>query len=243
MVVSLPLLTSDTRGQFAQCAAGAFDGYFAQIGANLKAAGAQGVVVRLGWEANIGSDSHPWGVDTAAQVPTYRACWRRAAAKLKTGGPGILVEWTNAKKTSNTSIRVLDMNPGDDIADLWGVHYYDSGPEKSTQAVWDQYYNATFNGQPWGLGTWLAAAKAHRKQLGIGEWGVWRQGAMTAAQADDPVYVDNMYRFLKANAASIAYETYFNAMPDQHTLCSSNGTPTSFPSAAATYLADWGSAM
>src|SRR3954451_20390017 len=233
MVASLPLLTSDTRGQFAQCAAGAFDGYFAQIGANLQKAGAQGTVVRLGWEANVGSDSHPWGVDTPDQVPAYRACWRRAATQLKTAGPGILVEWTSAKKTNNTFIHVLDMYPGDDIVDLWGVHYYDSGPEKNTQPVWDQYYNATFNGQPWGLGTWVAAAKAHHKQLGIGEWGVWRQGATTAAQADDPVYIANMYRFFSTNAASIAYETYFNAMPDQHTLCNSNGTPTSFPNAAA----------
>jgi hypothetical protein len=30
-------------------------------------------------------------------------------------------------------------------------------------------------------------------------------------------------------------------MPDQHTLCNSNGTPTSFPNAAAAYQAGWGS--
>src|SRR4051794_9244054 len=88
MVVSLPLLTSDTRGQFAQCASGAFDGYFAQIGANLQKANAQGTVVRLGWEANIGSDNHPWGVDSPDQVPTYVACWRRAAAALRRAAPG-----------------------------------------------------------------------------------------------------------------------------------------------------------
>jgi hypothetical protein len=63
---------------------------------------------------------------------------------------------------------------------------------------------------------------------------------MTAAQADDPVYVDNMYRFFRGNAADIAYETYFNAMPDQHTLCGPARTPTLFPNAAATYRADWG---
>ena len=68
---------------------------------------------------------------------------------------------------------------------------------------------------------------------------MWNQG-QGAAKADDPVYMDNMYRFLKANAASIAYETYFNAMPDQHTLCNADGTPTLFPNAAATYKKDWG---
>ena len=211
-VVSLPLLTTDTQGQFAQCAAGSFDGYFAQIGANLNASGAQGTVVRLGWEANIGSGSHPWGVDTPDQVPDYVQCWRHAALALKAGGPGVNVEWTNAKKTANTALHVLDMYPGDDVVDVIGVHYYDGGPLKSTQATWDKSYNATFNGGPWGLGAWLATARAHGKKLAIGEYAVWRQGALTYAQADDPVYVDNMYRFLKANAA-VTYKSDWGLLP------------------------------
>jgi hypothetical protein len=145
-VVSMALLPSNNKGQFAQCAAGAFDGYFRQIGANLQATGAQGVDVRLGWEANIGSRSHPWGVDTPDQVPAYVQCWRHAATALKAGGPAISVEWTNAKKTQNRALHVLAMYPGDDVVDVVGAHYYDTGPEKSTQAVWDQYYTATYNG-------------------------------------------------------------------------------------------------
>ena len=231
-VVSLPLLTSSTKGQFAQCAAGAFDGSFRQIGANLKGSGARGIVVRLGWEANIGSDSHPWGVNGSAQVPAYKACWRRAAAALKAGGgPGLSVEWTNAKRPGPA----LSMYPGDDAVDLWGVHYYDSGPQKSTQALWDQYYDATDHGAPWGIGAWLKAARAHGKRLGVAEWGVWNQG-QGAAKADDPVYMDNMYRFFRANAGSIAYETYFNAKPGVSLLC----PRTAFPKAAARYRADWG---
>src|SRR3954452_1481939 len=134
-VVSLPLLPSANKRDFAHCAAGAFDGSFRQIGANLKAAGARGVVVRLGWEANIGSRSHPWGVDSPAQVPAYRACWRRAAAALKHGGPGLLLEWTNAKRTQNKALHVTQMYPGDDVVDVVGVHYYDTDPMKSTQAT------------------------------------------------------------------------------------------------------------
>jgi hypothetical protein len=44
-----------------------------------------------------------------------------------------------------------------------------------------------------------------------------------------------MYRFFRDHAADIAYETYFNAMPDQHLLCPT----TQFPNATATYKADW----
>ena len=91
MVVSMPLLTSDTKGQFAQCAAGAFDSSWRQIGANLNASGAQATVVRLGWEANIGSDNHPWDVDTPDQVQPFVQCWRHAAAQLKSTAPGIML--------------------------------------------------------------------------------------------------------------------------------------------------------
>ena len=47
------------------------------------------------------------------------------------------------------------LESGDDIVDLWGLDYYDGGPVKATQATWDRYYMATFNGGPFGLGTWL----------------------------------------------------------------------------------------
>ncbi len=145
------------------------------------------------------------------------------------------MDWTNAKKTQNKGLRVADMYPGSDLVDIIGTHYYDSGPEKDTQAVWNQYYNAEFGGNPWGINAWLNFARAHGKRLGVGEWGIWDQG-QPAAQADDPVYIDNMYRFFKANAGSIAYETYFNAMADQHLLCPT----TRFPKASAMYAKDFG---
>ena len=50
-VVSMALLPSDNKGQFAQCAAGAFDGYFRQIGANLQAH-----LVRNGGQQRSGRD-------------------------------------------------------------------------------------------------------------------------------------------------------------------------------------------
>ena len=45
LVVSLALLPRQNKGQFAQCAAGVFDNYFRQTGANLGAAGAGKIVV------------------------------------------------------------------------------------------------------------------------------------------------------------------------------------------------------
>lgn len=233
LVVSLALLPTSNKGQFARCAAGDFNGYFTQIGANLKDA-APGVIVRLGWEANIGSKSHPWGVDGPAQVPDYVACWRRAAVALKVGSPRIRLEWTNAKRTSSKSLRVLDMYPGDDVVDLWGVHYYDTGPQKNTQETWDSHYDATHNGGPWGLGTWLEEARRRGKKLAVSEWGVWANG--TNKIPDNPLYIANMHRFFETKSSDIAYETYFNNKVDKHQLCEGG----IFPEAAAMYKMVWG---
>ena len=57
------------------------------------------------------------------------------------------------------------MYPGDDVVDLIGVHYYDTGPLKNTQAIWDKYYNITYNNGPWGLGAWLKFARDHKKKI------------------------------------------------------------------------------
>jgi len=245
LVVSMALVPANNKGQFAQCAAGAFDGYFRQIGANLQPSPAQGIVVRLGWEANLGSGLHPWGLDGDAQAPAWRQCWRHAALALKAGGPRLQLEWTISKKTQNRALHVLGtgpddpgMYPGDDVVDHWGTHQYDAWPLKNTQALWDQYYMATYNGTPWGIGAWLAEAQKHGKQLAVGEWGIKQLSNQTAAQADDPVFTDNMYRFFRDHAAGIAYESYFNATTTSggHALCPG----TSYPRAAATYKQDWG---
>ena len=73
---------------------------------------------------------------------------------------------------------------------------------------------------------------------------VWQLPGMTPQAADDPVFVDNMYRFFRDNAADISYETYFDAdvANGAHALCHGDGTPTRFPNAAATYARDWGPA-
>jgi hypothetical protein len=104
----------------------------------------------------------------------------------------------------------------------------------STDARWASAYSQTFNGGPWGLGAWLQAAQGHNKKLAVSEWAIWQRSNQTAAQADDPVYVDHMYRLFDANTGSIAHESYLNA-PGGHALCPS----TSYPNAAAKYRADW----
>ena len=206
-VVSLAMLPRDRPRQHAACAAGAFDSQYRLFGSLLARAGAGRAIVRLGWEANAGSDSHPWGIDNMAEVPAYVACFRREVAALKTTAPGIRIEWTNAKRGSFPVSELLAY-PGDDVVDVWGVHYYDTGPRKTTQVLWDHYNMATQFGGPWGLGAWLREAQARGKKLAVPEWGVWDNGE--PAPADNPLYIENMYRFFSLNAESIEYENYYN---------------------------------
>ena len=232
-VLSLAMVPASAKGQFAACAAGAFDPYFRQFGQLMAQDGAGRAVVRLGIEPNVGSASHPWGVDSVDQIPAWVGCFRREAAALKATAPGLRIEWTMAKR-GKLPVNLLAMYPGDDAVDLVGVHYYDTGPVKSTQALWDQYYDATWNGGPWGLGTWLAAARAHGKGLAVSEWGVWDNG-QGAAAADDPVYIRNMYGFFRAHADRLEYESYFDDRPGVNQIFPVGA----FPRASAAYQQLW----
>jgi hypothetical protein len=206
VVVSVPLLTKENSLDHASCAAGNFDRYFREIGANLSANGAGDAFIRLGKEANRGVP--PYGYDSNADLPNYRNCFRSAAKALKQGGPNLTIEWTNARQTLS-SVNVLNAYPGDDVVDHIGVHYYNNPKlgRMSTQQEWDrQYFQRYPSGGPLGLGSWLADAKKLGKKLSVSEWGLWG----TSTIADNPVYIENMFRFFKANASSIVYESYFN---------------------------------
>jgi hypothetical protein len=225
VVVSMPMMPRSARRQLAACGGGQFDATFRQFGALLVEAGAGGAIIRLGWEANIGSRSHPWGIDGTGDVADYKRCFQREAAALRSAAPGVTIEWTNAKRGA-LPISVLETYPGDAAVDLVGVHYYNNRPKIVTERDWAARYAATHNGGPWGLGGWLAAAKARGKRLAVGEWGQWTRGGESFAQADQPVYVDAMHRFFRANAGDIAYENYFNCR-DQHRIYPTTGLPRS----------------
>ena len=90
-VVSMGLLPSGSKGQFAQCAAGAFDRSYRLIGANLQGPARRAPSSGSGWEANLGSNVHPWGVDHKApdpRLPRLLAPRRRGAQAGRARHPG-----------------------------------------------------------------------------------------------------------------------------------------------------------
>jgi hypothetical protein len=229
-VISLPMFPHNVVAQFQACAGGSFDTNYRLIATNIAAARKSGVSVRIGWEAN-GPKHRPWHIRDYNDVAPYKACWRRIAGILKAASPGILAEWSNAKKGS-LSFNVMETYPGDDVVDIISAQGHDSGPRKSTQAIWDTYANKTWKGGPWGINTWLAEAKKHGKKFAVPEWAVWRDGY--PGDPDNPVYIANMFRFFQENAADIAYESYHN-MGSKHQLYPS----TELPLARAEYQRWW----
>jgi hypothetical protein len=238
LVVSLPMMPKTAPKQHAACARGDFDDHFRRIGAALADAGAGRALIRLGWEYNRGSHDHPWGIDTAGEIPAYVACFRREAEALKSAAPGLRIEWTNGRYT-RMAVSPTRAYPGDDVVDVVGIHYYDNPnyPRQSTQAEWDRQSTMTYAGGPMGIATWLPWAAKHSKKLAVSEWAVWGVAGFTGSvdrKGDDPVYVRNMHAFLEAHAPAIAYENYFDCL-DRHRLF----PDTRFPKASAAYRQLW----
>jgi hypothetical protein len=230
-VVSLAMFPKNVKGEFQACEAGAFDANYKKLAQNIAAARPTGgLAVRIGWEAN-GPTGRGYHIRSTADIAPYKACFARIAGILRAARPGVLIDWSNAKKGS-LSVNVMETYPGNDVVDIISVHYYDSGPKKLTQAIWDDYANRTYKGGPWGINMWLAEAKKLGRKLGVPEWGLWRNGE--PGDPDNPVYIRNMHAFFSANAAYIAYENYHN-MGAAHQLYPS----TQFPKGRAEYQKLW----
>ncbi|MEK0086009.1 hypothetical protein U1T56_22870, partial [Geminicoccaceae bacterium SYSU G07066] len=98
-------------------------------------------------------------------------------------------------------------------------------------------------GNPVGLGAWLAWAKAKGKRFSVPEWGVSdHYPGMPCADNgfDNPFFIEKMYQFFRANAAVMAYESYFNGggsiiPPGVHKIY----PPANNPAAAARYQQLW----
>ena len=150
-VVSMSIMPISHAGQFAQCAAGAFDVNHTGYAAGIKAA-KPGSVVRIGWEANSYA-GHPWWITSTSQIPAYVACWRRLAGIYRAAG--LLTDWSNTKDTAHP---YLDSYPGDDVVDLWSLHHYDNYQKDIVPAAY------------------IAEAALRGKKVGFPEWGLRRKG-------------------------------------------------------------------
>jgi hypothetical protein len=177
--IGLALLPREARKQHEACANGAFDDHFRAFGAGFVAQGAGDAVVRLGWDADLGSASHPWGIDGVADVRTYKGCFRSAVRALKSTAPGLRIEWSVA---GGGRLPALLAYPGDDVVDVWGFRPRDSGPGRTTQEIGGRHVAI---GGPWGIAAFLIEARKHGKKTSVPEGSVWER-ADSPGDPDDP---------------------------------------------------------
>lgn len=250
VLLSYALLPTANKGQLAECARGDFDASWQAIGSALaRIDTGHAVIVEPGWEANLGTANHAWGVDDIARIPDYKACFRRASTALRLTYPPVKIAWTNAK-IYRKNYTPDDMMPDPASFDYFGLMYYDNAynpkPQPKlpvTEETWNKQANSMSGTgkSPSGIASWLDYAKAHGKKLGISEWGLWDRPEVTTAQADDPVFIRLMGKFFRDHAADIVYEAYQNnnlSTTDGHQLCPT----THFPKAVAQYAASFGPA-
>lgn len=238
-VMGVGLFPDAYRGQHAQCASGAFDSYMRQFGVKLVASGGAQAVLRLGWEFNF-VNKYPWAVTGTdeASASNWKNCFRRWVQNLRTiPGQAFTIVWNAATNGTHPDVDML--YPGSEYVDVIGTQYYDRCPPATTEALWLERYNKRAkSGAPAGLGTWLAYAKAKGKKLAIPEWGIGGpSNACAKPGIDNPFFIRKMHAFLQANAASIAFEAYFNgALPTgSHQLAPAAANPKS----SAAYVSLW----
>ncbi|MCB1882646.1 MAG: hypothetical protein KDG89_01420 [Geminicoccaceae bacterium] len=202
-VIRTPLLMNANKGQFKECAQGAFDTYFRRAAQAVARRGKKDTVFSLGWEAN--GSWYSWSI--GSQPEAYKACFRHVAGVIRGVIKGATIEWSMAKQ-GHITYSVEKAYPGDDVVDIVGLSFYDRYPNYPSTQTWNVSLQKSNNGGPGGLGTWLNFAKKHGKKLAVGEWGV---SDGIGGGTDNPVFIKGMVDFFKKNAAYIAYESYYNA--------------------------------
>ncbi|MCB2054648.1 MAG: hypothetical protein KDE35_10440 [Geminicoccaceae bacterium] len=220
--IGVPLFPQNGGNNFGACRNGQYDGYFREIASQLKNQGLGDIVIRLGWEAN--GDWYAW---SGVKDPSgYKSCFQKVARTLRSVAPGLKIDWHNAKDTRNGKT-AADLYPGGDVVDYVGVSYYDNVLPSRTQAAWNRSeYNGSTS-DPHGIENWLSFAKSRGKKLAVAEWGT-RDENKHGSNGDNPVFIENMYKFFKDNSGSIAYEAYFNCThgnPDIHVIYPEHHNP------------------
>lgn len=241
-VAAFGLMPATHRGQHLECRQGRFDSYIRAIGTAFVNNGAPRAILRLGWEANR-LNGFPWAV--TGDGSEYKRCFRRWVSILRAvPGQRFVIDWNMQDK----SVFPLDqMYPGNDVVDIIGINVYDRCKPTRTQAQYNSWMNARHKDgrNPRGPKSWLEFARTRGKKLSIPEWGIGGPSVVKACAEpgfDNPLFVRNWHAFLKANAAMIAYEGYFNAHGHKDdSLGSHKLAPTRYnPLSAAAYRELWG---
>jgi Glycosyl hydrolase family 26 len=231
---SLPMFPDQPGYSLAECAAGAYDEYWALTGRRLVDHELAGAVVRPGWEFN--ARWYRWSA--IGRADDYVGCFRAVVTAMRAvPGNRFTFDWN--PNAGSSPFPAEQAYPGDDYVDYVGVDVYDTSwtwyptpAGTSTAIARERAWRWLLLGDH-GLTFWRNFAAAHGKPLTVPEWALTIR-ADGHGGGDNPLFVTNMLDFIADPANNVAYQHYFNIDGGsvQHDM-TRPGSP--FPAAADTF--------
>lgn len=235
--LSVPLLPDRGGASLAGCAAGDYDAHWRSIATSLVRGGLPDTIVRPGWEMN--GTWYKWSA--VGRTTEYIGCFRRLVTSMRSVA-GQRFTFAFCSGLGLHAMPAEQAYPGDAYVDYISVDLYDQSwawyparsgvsPAVAQTRAWNDLKSGNH-----GLDFWSAFAKAHRKPMGIGEWGLsWRSDGHGGG--DNPAFIDRMFDYITDPANGVTSATYFNS-PDsptyKHDIMRADSV---FPLASARYRA------
>jgi hypothetical protein len=222
LVLSVPLYP-EGMGNNQDCASGAYDDRWSQLGAFLVDRDRADTILRLGWGPN--DTAHAWRAD--ADPSDWIECFRHVVTAIRSTDAEIAIDWA-INPVGNPAIAGGDpftTYPGDDYVDFVGMEAFDEYPPVRDDASWDAKCSSIT-----GACSLASFARSHGKKVAFAEWGV--AGCGDDPGGDNPFFVRKMFDFFADNADILAYEAYFESAGD---ICSALEGSDAMPDASAEY--------
>jgi hypothetical protein len=179
------------------CAAGDFNSYASQLGANLVSAGLQNSVIRLASEAN-GTWEGDYVGSTTQEQTLWASCFDNEVTALRSAaGEHFLIDWNPDACTQ--PIPWANYYPGNSYVDIMGLDLYDVDCHTPDTAV--SY--STLSNEAFGLVSFEAFAASQGKPMSFPEWGL-----ASSSAGDDPAYISGIASTV--NNGNFAFQEYFD---------------------------------
>lgn len=198
LIFSMPLVVGNRN--LASVASGSMDSLARELATALVAGGRADDVVRLGWEFN-----GTWFKWSAVPNPSqYASAFRRIVTVMRAvpGAKNLRFEWNVSRGGSKVSPLAY---PGDAYVDIIGLDMYDRTYDarmRDPLVRWNSYLNDPNSGMLFVRDF----ARAHRKPMGISEWGLSSKH-VPGVNPDNTLFIQKMVEFVRAN--NLSYANYF----------------------------------
>lgn len=200
--IAMPLWPED--GNLEDAYAGNYNAEWEKFGKSV-AVKYPGAYIRIGWEMNI----NDWYFKaTPENAIEWKQAFIHAVTSLRKASAGFRIIFNPNLGSGQTGTEDATLfYPGDEYIDLIGIDAYDWWPGYTNEANIAGHRDSKY-----GWNWWLDFAKQHNKKFCIPEWGI--ATANSNSGGDNPVYINFVYSWLKANKEWIQMECYFHESAD-----------------------------